>query len=124
MLMTNITFSKGIGTPIYMSPEVLNKQHYKTPADIYSFALTIYECIKWGEAYPEEAFKFPWKIANFIINGNRLDKPNNMNVDVYELITKLTISHSCGNNSFGYAFPHFIHSYIVIENEYISDGDL
>ena len=28
-LMTNITFSKGIGTPIYMSPEVLKQEHYK-----------------------------------------------------------------------------------------------
>ena len=37
--MTNISFTKGIGTPKYMAPEVLNKQHYKKPADIYSFAL-------------------------------------------------------------------------------------
>ena len=46
-LMTNMTFSKGIGTPIYMSPEVLKQQHYKSPSDIYSFSITIYECIKW-----------------------------------------------------------------------------
>ena len=44
ILMTNMTFSKGIGTPIYMSPEVLNKQHYKKQSDIYSFSITMFEC--------------------------------------------------------------------------------
>ena len=29
MMMTNMTFTKGIGTPTYMSPEILNRQHYK-----------------------------------------------------------------------------------------------
>ena len=51
MLMTNMTFSKGIGTPIYMSPEILKQEHYKSPSDIYSFSITMYECMKWGEAY-------------------------------------------------------------------------
>ena len=71
MLMTNMTFTTEIGTPIYISPEVLNKQHYKKPADIYSFSITIYECIKWGEAYSGDLFKYPWKIAEFVISGER-----------------------------------------------------
>ena len=54
MLMTNMTFSKGIGTPIYMSPEVLNREHYKKPSDIYSFSITIFECMKWLKSYSEE----------------------------------------------------------------------
>ena len=29
LLMTNITFTKGIGSPAYMAPEILNKEHYK-----------------------------------------------------------------------------------------------
>ena len=39
LMMTNMTFTKGIGTPKYMAPEVLNREHYKKPADIFSFAL-------------------------------------------------------------------------------------
>ena len=88
MMMTNVTFTKGIGTPVYMSPEVLNKQHYKKQADIYSFAITIFECMKWGEAYPKETFKFPWKIAEFVTSGKRLDKPDNMKDDIYSIISK------------------------------------
>ena len=69
-----------------MSPEVLKQEHYKSPSDIYSFSITMYECMKWGEAYSGDKFKFSWKIANFVISGKRLDKPNNMNDDIYSLI--------------------------------------
>ncbi|ELP92422.1 protein serine/threonine kinase, putative, partial [Entamoeba invadens IP1] len=54
--MTNMTFTKGIGTPVYMAPEVLNQEYYKKPADIYSFAITMYETFGWCEAYPDDDF--------------------------------------------------------------------
>ena len=47
MLMTNMTFTKGIKIPTYMKLELLNKQHYKKPSDIYSFSITMYEVMKW-----------------------------------------------------------------------------
>ncbi|ELP92364.1 protein serine/threonine kinase, putative [Entamoeba invadens IP1] len=59
LLMTNMTFTKGIGTPTYMAPEVLKKEKYKMSADIFSFGVTIYECVGWCEAYPKDEFKFP-----------------------------------------------------------------
>ena len=49
LMMTNMTFTKGIGTPTYMSPEILNQQHYKKSSDTYSFSITIYEVMKWDE---------------------------------------------------------------------------
>ena len=72
MMMTNMTFTKGVGTPKYMAPEVLRKSHYKMPADIFAFAVTMYEVFGWISAYPKSDFKFPWKIAEYITNGNRL----------------------------------------------------
>ena len=83
-----MTFTKGIGTPIFMSPEVLKKEHYKKPADIYSFAITMFETMGWKKCYTEPKFKFPWKIAEFVEKGNRLNKPSEMNQDIYSLITQ------------------------------------
>ena len=71
LLMTNMTFTKGIGTPAYMAPEILNRQKYKKPADIYSFAITMLELMIWGNSFPANEFKFPWKIAEFVMEGNR-----------------------------------------------------
>ncbi|ELP95362.1 tyrosine kinase, putative, partial [Entamoeba invadens IP1] len=88
MMMTNMTFTKGIGTPTYMAPEVLKQEKYKKSADIYSFAITMYECFIWKEAYPKEDFKFPWKIAEFVNSGKRFDNTQNISNDLFKLITK------------------------------------
>ncbi|ELP88599.1 tyrosine protein kinase, putative [Entamoeba invadens IP1] len=79
MMMTNMTFTNGIGTPIYiyiyiyiyMAPEVLNKQHYKKAADVYSFAITMFECFLWENAYPKNIYMHPWTIADDVASGKR-----------------------------------------------------
>ena len=86
MMMTNMTFTKGVGSPTYMSPEVLNKEHYKMPSDIFSFAVTMYEVFGWCEAYPKTEFRFPWKIAEFITKGKRRPRIDEIDNDEYRLI--------------------------------------
>ena len=78
--MTNMTFTKGIGSPKFMSPEVLNRQRYSKSADIYSFAITMLEIMIWGEAFSKSQFPHAWNIAFFIVNGKRptsIDKVEN-----------------------------------------------
>ena len=53
LLMTNMTFTKGIGTPVYMAPEVFNKAKYKKAADVFSFGVMMYECFVWGDGEVE-----------------------------------------------------------------------
>ncbi|ELP84917.1 protein serine/threonine kinase, putative [Entamoeba invadens IP1] len=86
MLMTNMTFTKGIGTPVYMAPEVLKRGKYKKPADIFSFAITMYECLGWCTAYPPQRFKFSWNIADFVTEGKRLEKPNEIDMELFIII--------------------------------------
>ncbi len=66
MLMTNMTFTKGIGSPTYMAPEVLCKEKYKKAADVFSFGVAMFECMKWGEAKPKVLFKYLLKISMFV----------------------------------------------------------
>ncbi|ELP84585.1 protein serine/threonine kinase, putative [Entamoeba invadens IP1] len=89
MLMTNMTFTKGIGTPVYMAPEILDKKKYKKPADVYSFAITVYECLGWCNAYPISEFKFPWSIAEFVTSKKRLSKTVEMTTEMFELIKSM-----------------------------------
>ncbi|ELP87955.1 protein serine/threonine kinase, putative [Entamoeba invadens IP1] len=88
MMMTNMTFTKGIGTPKYMAPEVLNKELYKKSADVYSFAITMYECFGWGNAFPKEHFSYPWKIADFISAGSRPSQYGDITDEEYLIIVK------------------------------------
>ncbi|EKE37824.1 tyrosine kinase, putative [Entamoeba nuttalli P19] len=74
MMMTNMTFTKGIGSPKYMAPEVLNREHYKMPSDIYSFAVTMLQCFTWEDPFPKTQFKFAWDIADLVANGKRTNQ--------------------------------------------------
>ncbi|ELP92022.1 protein serine/threonine kinase, putative [Entamoeba invadens IP1] len=93
MMMTNMTFTKGVGTPTYMAPEVLKQEKYKKPADIYSFAMTMYECFAWRIAYSDVEFKFPWTIAEFVSLGKRLEKPDYVDVKMYNIIVLCWSQH-------------------------------
>ena len=76
LIMTNMTFTKGIGTPTYMAPEILNRKKYKKPADIFSFAITMLELMIWGDVYPKTIYKFAWDIADTISIGKRSETIN------------------------------------------------
>ena len=41
MLKTNMTFTKGVGTPTDMAPAVLKQEKYKKATDVYSFGVTV-----------------------------------------------------------------------------------
>ncbi|ELP89324.1 protein kinase, putative, partial [Entamoeba invadens IP1] len=88
MLLTNMTFTNGIGTPVYMAPEVLKMEKYKKPADIYSFAITMFEVFGWSQAYLIDTFKFAWKIAEFVSSGERLENRRNIPETLFQLIVK------------------------------------
>ncbi|ELP84353.1 protein serine/threonine kinase, putative [Entamoeba invadens IP1] len=84
--MTNMTFTKTIGTPVYMSPEVLSQENYQQPADIYSFAITMYETVTWEKSYPQKEFPFPWVIAQFVTSGKRLPHVSKIPQTYFEVI--------------------------------------
>ncbi|ELP87643.1 protein serine/threonine kinase, putative [Entamoeba invadens IP1] len=88
MLLTNMTFTKGIGTPIYMAPEVLKQEKYKKSADVYSFGISMFEVFGWCEAYPKTQFMFPWKIAEFVMAGNHLKRINEVPINLFEIVGK------------------------------------
>ncbi|ELP85159.1 tyrosine protein kinase, putative [Entamoeba invadens IP1] len=89
LLTTNMTFTKGIGSPKYMAQEILNKQHYKKAADVYSLAVTLFETLIWGEAYTGDEFKFPWSIANFVASGKRLSVREGISPEAYRVISEM-----------------------------------
>ena len=65
----------GVGTPIYMAPEVLEGSQYSTSADVYSFAVLLLELYTAAEPYATDAFPAPWHIARFVTQGHRLPVP-------------------------------------------------
>ena len=88
MMKSNKTFFKILYYVAYLAPEILRKDHYKMPADIFSFAITMYETFNWRFPYPKTQFRFPWKIAEFIKYEERLEKTEMMTQKEYQLINQ------------------------------------
>ncbi|ELP93171.1 protein serine/threonine kinase, putative [Entamoeba invadens IP1] len=82
-MMTNMTFTRNVGTPKYMAPEILNGLKYSNKADIFSFAITMYECFTWGDAFVSFPNLFPWDVAGLIAKNYRppLDIVGNKKVE-------------------------------------------
>jgi len=86
-MTANIT--KAIGTPAFMAPEILNKQPYKFPADVFSYGVTLYHLF--AEIEPYFNFQSVFQIAGFVTSGKRLDIPTNIPREIRDLI-KITWS--------------------------------
>jgi len=76
----------GVGTPIYMAPEVLNGDEYSASADVYSFGMVLFELFTESEPYLTPEFTAPWHIAQFVTAGKRLEIPPKINKHVADLI--------------------------------------
>ena len=73
-----VEMTKGVGTPAFMAPEILDSKPYSKPADVYSFGVSMYELWTEKTPYTNCGFTKPWDVAHFVISGKRLPVPRDM----------------------------------------------
>ncbi len=71
--------SKAAGTPMYMSPEILNGGAYSFSADTYSFAFIVWEIFSRKLPYGE---MIPWEITKHVVESAMRPEPLNDPMDV------------------------------------------
>lgn len=62
------SMSCNVGTPAYMSPEVISERPYTQKSDVYSFAILMFEIINGTEPYPD--LKTQYLIFSGVVDGN------------------------------------------------------
>lgn len=62
-------YSGGIGTPIYMAPELMNASKYNAKVDVYSFAMVCWELM--AEKQPFHEVKRVWDLPRIVVDGLR-----------------------------------------------------
>lgn len=82
----NLVKTYGIGTPIYMSPELLNGDPYENDVDVYAFGMLAYEIITGKQAYNELGAITVFKLFSYVIKGNRPKKDECISDKMFELI--------------------------------------
>jgi serine/threonine protein kinase len=70
------TKTKGVGTPIFMAPEILANQKYDMRADVFSFGVMCWHV--WTQQEPYAHFDNQFAIYRFIDEGKRLAIPDDM----------------------------------------------
>jgi serine/threonine protein kinase len=63
------SYSSGIGTPIYMAPELMNASKYNCKVDVYSFAMCCWELM--AEKQPFHEVKRVWDLPRIVVDGLR-----------------------------------------------------
>jgi serine/threonine protein kinase len=71
--------SKAAGTPMYMSPEILNGGAYSFSADTYSFAFIVWEIFSRKLPYGD---MIPWEITKHVVESAMRPEPLNDPMDV------------------------------------------
>eukprot|EP00727_Mastigamoeba_balamuthi_P002221 m51a1_g11997 putative protein serine threonine (740) ;mRNA; f:1687-5034 len=66
-------YTKGVGTLLYMAPEIINGKPYNAKADVWSFAVLYYHV--WTQEEPYSDLKNQGAIMSFVTSGHRLPIP-------------------------------------------------
>eukprot|EP00727_Mastigamoeba_balamuthi_P009946 m51a1_g5574 putative serine-threonine protein (634) ;mRNA; r:610301-614671 len=73
----NILVTKGLGTPLYMAPEILKgSSNYSKAADVYSFSIMLWELCTEREAFAGHGFKSLFLLTKYIVEGHRPPIPS------------------------------------------------
>jgi len=81
--------TKGVGTPLFMAPEIFRCQPYNKAVDLYSFSLIIY--VAFAGALPFEddpCCQTPWAYADAIKSGKRPPVPESCPEPIADMMKK------------------------------------
>jgi serine/threonine protein kinase len=82
-------FSTFCGSPIYMSPELLNKQQYSSKSDLWSVGIILYELITGTPPYIASNLRQLIKKVNYEpVNLDKIDRTH-ISADCFDLLSKL-----------------------------------
>lgn len=82
--------SNGMGTPLYMAPEIVsNKGTYAKSADVYSFGILAVEVLNEKKPYSECEFQSPWALITHVTSGKKpvIFGEENIHTRVLDLIS-------------------------------------
>ncbi|EDQ87620.1 uncharacterized protein MONBRDRAFT_27170 [Monosiga brevicollis MX1] len=71
--ISDMTMTKGVGTLLWTSPETLSGGHYSLPADVYSFAIVMWEIAT--RKLPWSELTRSWDVAAAVEEGRRPTVP-------------------------------------------------
>jgi len=105
---TKMQSTKGVGTPLFMAPEIFRGQQYDKAVDLYSFSLIIY--VAFAGQLPFEGdpcCQTPWAYADAIKSGKRPGVPASCPPPVADIMKKCWNDDPAKRPSFNEIYAFF-----------------
>ena len=91
------TYTTGQGTPVYMAPELLDVRPYNHKADVYSFAVTLWQLHTREKPWARVPV---WNIPTLVVAGQRPECPADMPADYAALVRRCWAPEPAARPSF------------------------
>jgi len=78
------TYTKGVGTPVFCAPEVLDGQKYSSAADVYSFSMLLWNLF--SETIPFAEVESTYTMIKMVIEGTRPPMLDSIPVEICPLL--------------------------------------
>lgn len=118
-------FSTYCGSPIYMSPELLNRQNYNSKSDLWSIGIILYELITGHPPYIASNIKqLINKVNTQNINLTDIKNKYYISSQCFDLLQKLLTNNKNNRVDWNYYFNHPWFNYSIIleyENKLIEE---
>eukprot|EP01105_Mastigella_eilhardi_P026604 TRINITY_DN7775_c0_g1_i1.p1 TRINITY_DN7775_c0_g1~~TRINITY_DN7775_c0_g1_i1.p1 ORF type:complete len:1157 (+),score=303.07 TRINITY_DN7775_c0_g1_i1:133-3603(+) len=80
-------YTKNVGTPLYMAPEIHETEKYTTSADVFSYAVLSWQLLSEHQPYVDAGLTTAHKIAEFVCSGQRLEIPD-LDADITDIVSR------------------------------------
>jgi serine/threonine protein kinase len=84
---TSVTMTAGIGTPLYMAPEIIIGERYSNKADVFSFGVLLYETVT-GKKPVQDCGGIAFRLFTQVTTGHREAIPDTVEPFTAGLISR------------------------------------
>lgn len=76
----------GVGSPLYMAPELFNDDNYTSAVDVYSYGMTLYELVTQQIPFADKKGLTRMKLMRMVVSGERPSIPGSCSEGVAKII--------------------------------------
>lgn len=80
----NISYTKMVGSPFYMAPEMYDEGQYSQLVDVYSFSVILYELLVGEPVFPKNIQPLP--LMRKVCDGTRPEIPDRIHPEIADII--------------------------------------
>lgn len=105
----------GVGTPVFMAPELIENPHYSNKVDVYSYAIVLYQLLTLKHPYSDEKNLTPYNLFKNVQKGVR---PTILDREINDIYLELIYNCWSGDPDKRPSFIQIVKGFMDYKDEY------